>query len=134
MNRKELAIANHDKNYNCAQSVACTFYKEIGVDETTLFKACEGLGLGMGCMECTCGALSGAVLLAGFKNSDGNLSDPHTKVGTYEISKQIVTGFQEKCGSTVCKDLKGAETGTPLCSCADCIKNAVEIAEEILGL
>lgn len=134
MDKKELAIANHDKKYNCAQSVACAFSKEIGVDEETLFKACEGFGLGIGCMECTCGALSGAIILAGFKNSDGNIADPHTKADTYRIAKQMVTDFKEKSGSTVCKELKGVETGQVLCSCPDCIKNGVEIAEEVLGL
>lgn len=134
MDKKELAIANHDKKYNCAQSVACAFSKEIGVDEETLFKACEGFGLGIGCMECTCGALSGAIILAGFKNSDGNIADPHTKADTYRIARQMVTDFKEKSGSTVCKELKGVETGQVLCSCPDCIKNGVEIAEEVLGL
>ena len=67
MTKKELAIANHDKKYNCCQAVACSFCKEIGVDEETLFKAGEAFGLGMGGMEGTCGAVSGAVMLAGFK-------------------------------------------------------------------
>lgn len=50
MTKKELAIANHDKKYNCCQAVACSFCKEIGVDEETLFRAGEAFGLGMGCM------------------------------------------------------------------------------------
>ena len=28
MTKKELAIANHDKKFNCAQAVACAFAKE----------------------------------------------------------------------------------------------------------
>ena len=68
MTKKELAIAYHDKKFNCAQAVACAFAKEVGADEKTLFRAAEGLGLGMGGMEGTCGALSGAILLAGMKN------------------------------------------------------------------
>lgn len=30
---KELAIAYHDKKFNCAQAVACAFAKEVGADE-----------------------------------------------------------------------------------------------------
>ena len=44
MTKKELAIANHDKKYNCCQAVACSFCKEIGVDEETLFRAGEAFG------------------------------------------------------------------------------------------
>ena len=41
MTKKELAIENHNKKYNCAQSVACAFSEEVGGDESVLFKACE---------------------------------------------------------------------------------------------
>ena len=37
MTKKELAIALHDKGYNCCQSVVCAFKDELGVDEETLF-------------------------------------------------------------------------------------------------
>lgn len=68
------ALENHDKNYNCCQSVACAFCDLVGVDEETMFKAGEAFGLGMGGMHGTCGAIAGAVLLAGFKNSTANLA------------------------------------------------------------
>lgn len=134
MTKKELAIANHDKKFNCAQAVACAFSKEIGVDEKTLFQAAEGFGLGMGGMQGTCGALSGAIMLAGFQNSDGNLKSPATKADTYKLSKEMLTRFCEKTGSSVCKELKGVETGKMLCSCPDCIRCGVEVVEEVLGL
>lgn len=134
MTKKELAITKHNKKYNCAQAVACSFSEEIGIDETILFKACEGFGLGMGCMECTCGALSGAITLAGFKNSDGNIDDPATKAATYRLSKQLVESFRSKTGSTICQELKGIETGKILRSCPNCIMDGVETVQEVLGL
>ncbi len=134
MTKKELAIAYHDKKYNCAQAVALAFADEVGIDKGTLFKICEGCGLGMGGMEGTCGAVTGAVILAGLKNSDGSLDDPKTKASTYQLSKEILRQFQSKNGSTVCKDLKGVETGKVLRSCPDCIMDAVEIAQDVLKL
>lgn len=134
MTKKELANNLHDKKYNCAQSVACAFAEEIGVDMETLFKACEGFGLGMGCMDGTCGAISGAVMLAGFKNSDGNLDAPGTKVSTYQLAKTILEKFEEKNKATICRDLKGADTGVVLRTCPGCIEDAVEIVQEVLGL
>lgn len=46
----------HRKGYNCAQAVACAYCDLAGLDETTMFRVTEGMGLGMGCMEGTCGA------------------------------------------------------------------------------
>lgn len=134
MTKKELAIELHDKKFNCCQAVACAFCEEIGIDEKLLFQAGEAFGLGMGCMECTCGALSGAVMLAGFQNSDGNINSPATKADTYKLSREMTARFKEKTGSTVCKELKGVETGKVLCSCPDCIRCGVEVVEEVLGL
>ena len=134
MDKKELAIALHDKKFNCCQAVACAFAEEVAIDEATLFKIGEGFGLGMGCMEGTCGALSGAIVLAGLKNSDGNIDDPTTKAATYKLSKELLQKFVEKTGSSVCKELKGTETGKVLCSCPDCIRIGVEVAQEVLGL
>ena len=34
MTKKELAIANHDKKFNCAQAVACAFCDEADIDAT----------------------------------------------------------------------------------------------------
>ena len=104
------------------------------MDEETLFRAGEAFGLGMGGMEGTCGAISGAVMLAGFLNSDGQLNDPKTKADTYRLSKEIVKRFEEKNGSTICRDLKGVDTGKVLRTCPGCIEDAVEIVQEVLGL
>ncbi len=134
MDKKEKAIELHDRRFNCCQAVACAFAKEAGMDEVTMFRACEGFGLGMGGMDATCGALSGAVMLAGIINSDGNVDSPATKACTYALSREVVNRFKEKTGSTVCRELKGVDTGRMLCSCPDCIRCGVEVVQEVLGL
>ena len=53
--------------------------------------------------------------------------------GTPRISKELLQNFQEKCGATICKDLKGVETGAPLCPCPECVRNAVLALGEVLG-
>ena len=125
-------IMRHDMGFNCAQSVACTYADLVGCDEQTIFKMTEGLGLGMGGMQGTCGALSGACVLAGMKNSGGDLQNPTTKAQTYQLSREIVRRFQEKAGATICKDLKGVETGVMIHSCPDYILDAAAIVEEVL--
>ena len=130
--RVEETIKKHDKGYNCAQAVACTYCDMVGVDEETMFKITEALGLGMGGMEGTCGAVTGACVLAGMKRSSGNLDQPDSKAESYKLSKEIVKRFEEQNKSVVCKTLKGVETGEILRPCADCIKDAAAIAEQVL--
>ena len=79
---------------NCAQAVLKTFEDKLPVDADTLMKLGAGYAAGMGCMESTCGALIGAVMVAGIV-TDGK--------GTPRISKELLQNFQEKCGATTCK-------------------------------
>lgn len=134
MTKKELAISLHDKKYNCAQSVACAFADDLNIERELLFKMCEGFGFGMGCANGTCGAISGAIALIGLKNSDGNLEFPATKASTYQLSKELLQKFEAKNGATICRDLKGLSTGTPLRSCQGCIEDAVKLVQEILNI
>jgi C_GCAxxG_C_C family probable redox protein len=132
MDRKELAISMHDRRFNCAQSVACAFSDAVDVNEKTLFRVCEGFGRGMGSMDGTCGALTGAIVLAGLISSDGDTDEPKTKEATYDLVSAMSERFKEKTGARICRDLKGADTGKPICSCPDCIRAGVEVVEEFL--
>ena len=73
-------------------------------------------------MEATCGALIAAGVLLGLKKYSGTfiLLDAAT----------INRRFNELCGATICKVLKGRDTGVVLCECDDCVRNAVQIVEE----
>ena len=50
----------------------------------------------------------------------------------FKKSKELFKSFEAKSGATVCKDLKGIETGRMLCSCENCVKNAVLSLGELL--
>lgn len=127
--RIELALENRNKGYNCCQAVACAFCDVFDVDEELIFKISEGFGLGMGNMEGLCGAVSGAVMLAGLKNSTEN---PTSKSGTYKLSKEIISKFQDKNSSAICKDLKGVETNKVLRTCPGCIEDAICIVNDVI--
>jgi C_GCAxxG_C_C family probable redox protein len=124
--------ALHEKGYNCAQAIACAYADLVGADKQTLFAATEGLGLGMGGMEGTCGALNGACVICGLAKSGADLENPTTKGATYKVSRELVSRFNEVCGATRCRDLKGVDTGEVLCSCPKCIENAARILEEVV--
>ncbi len=124
--------ARHARGFNCAQAIACTYADLVGIDEKTAFATTEGLGLGMGGMKGTCGALSGACVLAGLAGSCADLEAPTSKAATYKVSRELVSRFEEMSGATRCADLKGVETGQVLCSCPQCIENAARLVEEVL--
>lgn len=130
--RVEETIKRHDKGYNCAQAVACTYCDLVGVDEETMFKMTEALGLGMGGMAGTCGAVTGACVLAGMKRSTGNLDKPNSKGASYKLSKEIVRKFEEKNSSVTCRTLKGVDTGNVLLPCSECIRDAARLAETVV--
>ncbi len=108
---------------NCTQSVLKVFEDKIDVAPEELSKLASGFAAGMGCMESTCGALIGAVMVAGMI-TDGK--------GTPRYSKDLVKKFNDKCGATICKDLKGITTGKVICECPDCVRNAVISVGEVV--
>ncbi len=109
---------------NCCQAVTKSFSDTVNLSEEELEKISSGFAVGMGCMEATCGALIGASIIAGLRKNGK---------GTVKLSKAILARFKEMCGATICKELKGVETGKVLCECNDCVENAVLAAEEIFA-
>lgn len=131
MNRVERALELRRNGYNCAQSVVCAFSDAVDVEEEVLFKIAEGFGTGMGGMQHACGAIVGAVMLNGLLNSSGK-ANSGSLAKTLRMSRQLTQTFEERNGSTVCKELKGTETGKVLSSCNDCIVEAIKLVEEML--
>lgn len=124
--RAEKAVELKHNGHNCAQAVigACSDF--VDGDTEMMLKMTSGYAAGMGCMESTCGALNGAVMIAGIL-TDGK--------GTARTAAKLLKNFDQKSGATICKDLKGVETGKVLCPCDDCVRNAVMcLGEEFNGL
>lgn len=113
--------------YNCAQAVACTFAPAVGADPETLRSVAHAFGTGMGCLEGTCGAIVGAGLILSLRHGD--------RARAMQAMKRVVTSFDKRNGATVCRQLKGVDTGRPLRHCNDCVADAAEfLAIELDGL
>ncbi len=128
MSRIEETLKFHNKGFNCAQSVALPYCDLFGIDEKTVACAMEGFGAGMGGRQTTCGALSGAVMLAGLKYADGNLEAPKSKAETYKAVAKIVEEFKNYCGNINCCDIKSNDK----VSCEECILQGARLVEEYL--
>ncbi len=135
MDRAELASLKHRNGFNCCQSVVCVFADEVGVDESLLYKIGEGFGAGMGTTQGVCGAISGAAMVAGLVHSDGNTERAGlTKAKTTRTAGIMQKKFIERAGALICKEIKTGNDGKAFTSCDDCIKIAVRLVEEELGL
>ncbi len=121
MTQKEIAqraVYYKQNGYNCAQAVIKALSETKGIECKNLLQATAGFAVGMGTMESTCGALIGANLIVGLVSDEKN---------TINKSRELYQKFLSSCGATICKDLKG------LCSCNDCVSNAVISALEVMG-
>lgn len=131
--RVEKALEMHKMGRNCAQCVACAFSDKLNLSENDMLRALEGFGGGMGGLEATCGAVSGAVMAMGLRQrDDDDAADTYTRGNAGPMAKTIVSGFKEKNGSIVCRELKGIGTGKVLRSCDGCIEDAVRLAAKII--
>ena len=119
--RKEYA-AERKKEMNCCQAVLVAFADKLGKNEDELLRLGSGFGSGMATMEGTCGALVGAIMVSSLLSPDGEARNN---------SRAIMSRFKELCGAAICRDLKGIGTGKVLCSCEDCVRNAVLAAGDI---
>lgn len=147
MNLKAYAGDLFLSGFNCAQAVAGAFADTMNADENTLFRAAAGFGAGIGRLQHTCGAVSGALIVIGLRFGRGSEDDPiDMKETTYDKAKEFVTRFEKRMGSILCLDLvDGIRTGTPEGRaefiekkyhekvCAPAVVSAIEILEEILA-
>ena len=124
INERMNYAALRKKEMNCCQAVLVAFADEAGRSEEDLLRLGSGFGSGMGTMEGTCGALVGAIMVSSLLSEKG---------AAMAASRAIMPRFKELCGATICHDLKGIDTGKVLCSCENCVRNAVRAAGESLA-
>ena len=119
--RQEYA-AQLKREMNCCQAVVRAFADTLDMPVDKLMQLSAGFGSGMGTMEGTCGALVGAIMVSSLVSPDG---------AAMKNSRAIMPRFKELCGgATICRELKGIDTGKVLCSCENCVRNAVRAAGE----
>lgn len=136
-----------EQGYNCSQSVVGAFADEIGLDFETAVKIASGFGGGMGRMRETCGAVTGAFMVAGMLKGYTNPKAVGEKRDTYQLIQDLAQDFKDINGSIVCKVLLGLEkpegTAVPELRtneyykkrpCPELVKISAEILEKRLKL
>ena len=124
MNREEKGVEYKHSGYNCCQAVLLAYEDLTGLSHEELIKIGAPFGSGMGNMRGNCGALVGAQMVLGLTKYEGKRMALQ--------ARDVYNKFHDMCKATVCEDIKGVYTGVVLCSCDDCVRNAVKIVGELI--
>lgn len=137
MNRKEAALGYFREGYNCAQSVvlACAGHREEFV------RAAAAFGGGMGRLQNTCGAVTGAYIYFGLSRATPGVPQEEARAMVYDRVRGFNRLFRERNGTDLCSELLGddlnttegrariKEAGLHEKVCEKCIADAIEIIE-----
>jgi C_GCAxxG_C_C family probable redox protein len=142
--RAVFAAREFDGGYNCAQSVLVSFQAETGLDTHNLLSIAAGFGGGMARQQMTCGAVTGAYMVIGLLQGKRSKVIPELKADSARLIKLFSAEFKSRHRSLLCRDLLGYDMNTPegqfeidrqnlyTSICETCVKNAVEILEELI--
>lgn len=135
MNKTDKALRLFRDGYSCSQAVLMAFAGESGEAARTA----AAFGGGMGRMQKTCGAVTGAYLWFGMACGAPGLPSENDKMSVYGRVKEFNRIFVERNGTDQCSELLGENLNTPEGKeniarkglsrkvCEKCIRDAVEI-------
>ena len=144
MNRSEKALKYYSEGFNCAQSVIVSFADILKLEEETALRLASGFGGGMGRMQQTCGAVTGAFMVIGFLKGKFKSDDQESSAITNSIIQDFSKRFAAIHGSVNCKTLieydlnteegliQAKKTDVFNKKCTFFVAEAVKILEEIL--
>lgn len=142
MDKKTKAIKSFNEGFNCAQSVLSVFADNLGISEKTVLRISSGFGGGMGRMQKTCGAVTGAFMVIGSLYGKINKEDSVSKTLTHKKINDFAEKFKAKHGFIDCRDLldfdmndevelaKAVKNDYSNKFCVKYIETAVELLEE----
>ncbi|MFZ2285766.1 MAG: C-GCAxxG-C-C family protein [Bacteroidales bacterium] len=137
MNTKDRAISHFRNGYNCSQAVLMACAGESAVTA----RMGAAFGGGMGRMQKTCGAVTGAYIWFGLAYGSDHLPGDDDKARVYDRVREFNRLFVERNGSDQCSELLGEDLNTPEGKsriarrgltgsvCGKCITDAINIIE-----
>ncbi|MEE4260276.1 MAG: C-GCAxxG-C-C family protein [Bacteroidales bacterium] len=143
MSKPQKAIKAFRKGYNCAQSVLSVYADELQFDKDLSMEIASGFGAGMGRIQETCGAVTGAFMVIGIYNSKKYTDQARGREESIHMIQDFNEQFVELHASTKCRDLLKCDLKTTAGQhyfatnklsekvCEKCVANAVEIIENL---
>ena len=111
MNHAETALNNFEC-YNCAQSVLAAYAENFKLEKEKALQLAVCFGAGMGRLQETCGAVTGALMVLGLKNGFKE-EDRRPKINeAYDRVRRFADDFTKAKGTIKCRDLLGCDLST----------------------
>ncbi len=144
MERKTLAKRHFYDGLNCAQSVLYSFKEDVNISDSELLKLSAGFGGGMGKLQRTCGAVTGAFMVLALTDKFLIASDQTSRESTNDLIRNFDAEFVKIHKTTQCRELLGVdfltEDGVKKFEdlnlkkkvCKKCIHDSVTILETLI--
>ena len=145
MTRREMAIDNFRKGYNCSQSIVLAFQDMLPIDREPAMKMASSFGGGMGRLREVCGSVSGIFMIAGLLYGYDGPETGQVKAEHYAVIQELARRFEEKHGTIICREMLGLSVrhDSPVPEartkeyykrrpCTEIIGDAAEILEQLI--
>jgi C_GCAxxG_C_C family probable redox protein len=141
--KQKLAVDTFKSDFNCAQSVLSSFSEDLGLLKETALSLTSGFGGGMGMLQKTCGAVSGAYMVISLYNSNQFKNNDDRKKQSAMMIQKFYKEFVDMNGTTNCGKLMNCDLRTEEgfqyakdknlfeTVCEKCVKDSVEILEKL---
>lgn len=142
--RSKSASEKFKTGNNCAQAVLTTFSDLLDQDEKALRSIAAAFGGGMGKMQLTCGAVTGAFLALSIYASNKEAGNGEAKEVSGEMVREFSKQFTALQGSLSCREITDVDMNTEEGKkemeekqihgtiCARAVEDAVKILEEMM--
>lgn len=98
--------------FNCAQAVLIPFAEADGLGREAGARIASSFGAGMGKMQETCGAVTGAFMALGLRLGFERGDDQEGRARALGLSKDFISAFKGEFGTLLCKELLGCDLNT----------------------
>ena len=145
MKLSENAVQLFKNGFNCSQAVFTSYAVTKGVEMELALKISRGFGAGMGRLQETCGAVTGAYMAIGLSKEDLSIDEKAIREETYSSVRKFDNEFKNIYKTTTCIKLLGGcnllteegqlyfkENNIIEKTCTACVRDASEILEKII--
>jgi C_GCAxxG_C_C family probable redox protein len=144
--RQKIATEIFNSGFNCAQAVLTSYQENFDFDDKFALSISSGFGGGMGRLQKTCGAVTGAFMVIGLYNVRKYKTIAERKAETYKMVQEFHRKFLELNNTSDCSELLTCdlnteegksyqiENGLVEKVCQKCITDSVKILDELTGL
>lgn len=143
--KKEKAVESFKSGMNCAQSVLLAYSDQYKFDDNLAFQISSGFGGGMGRLQKTCGAVTGAFMILGIHNCEKYSNHSLQTENNRNMIQEFNRRFLQKYDSLECKEIIKCDLNTPEGQqyskdqnvkeniCTKCIMDSIDIVDTLLN-